>query len=302
MARPPTSIALLIVVAFFYGTSSASALSRAYRPLTILVPEADAIVEAHISTLPPLNPKTDGSTTITVTVDQVLKGEIAKGTTEVAMTSMTRFWGEVQWKEGGHYLLLLKRSESPIKFEITEVGSRTYTDDAAKEIGLLVKNMPAWSKDANGLSTLLTTEVAKYHVDDEINLWIGCRNDSKMDIQFRYTNWPRATSSKWKLEVRKEGGEIIAALPHPTLTAKDIEDYFSKHGRSYDVTLKPGEFHWFILRRVNSAKPGWGYKEELDYQYYPMTAPGKYTISVTAENLLSAGALKAGSVEVTLGK
>jgi hypothetical protein len=300
MVHSRLSFAILTATMLLGVSHPAHALSRAYKPLIVLVAEADAIVEAHITKLPPLDSKTDGSAIIRVGVDQVLKGEITKGSTEVMMTSMARFWGEVPWKEGGHYLLLLKRSGDQTKFEITDYGSRVYSDDQAKEIASIIQRHPAWSKAENGLSTLLTTEVVKYRVSDEIDLWIGCRNDSKADIELHYADWPRATSAKWKLEVRKEGGEPIKAQAHPTVTQKDIEEYFPKHGRSYSVTLKPGEFHWFTLQRINSAKPGWGYKEELDYQYYPMTSPGKYTISVTGENLLKDGVLKAGSATVGL--
>ncbi|RBP41197.1 hypothetical protein DES53_10726 [Roseimicrobium gellanilyticum] len=297
-ARTPV---IILAITMLLGVSHfAHALSRSYKPLAVLVAEADAIVEAHITVLPALSSKTDGTAVITVGVDQVLKGDLAKGSTEALMTSMARFWGEVQWKEGGHYLLLLKRSSGQTKFEVTDFGSRPYSDNDAREIASLVQRLPSWSKAENGLSTLLTTEVPKFHVGDEIDLWVGCRNDSNAEITLRYTDWPRATSSKWKLEVRKEGGDSISAMPHPTLTSKDIEDYFSKHGKSYAVLLKPGEYHWFILQRISSAKPGWGYKEELDYQYYPMTAPGKYIISVSGENLLKEGVLRAGTAEVTL--
>lgn len=289
--------AFLTVALLLCATRSASALSRAYQPLVVTVAQADAIVEAHITALPAPNPKM-GATTITVT--RVLKGKVAEGRMDVTMSEITRYWVGIPWKEGGRYILFLQQRRGQAGFEIMDDGSRPHTDEDARGIASLIQRLPGWSKPENGLSTLLTTEHVRYRVDDEIDLCIGCRNDSDTDIEIHYTDWPRETSSRWKLEVQKEGGGPIAAQPHPSITPKDIEDYFSKHGRSYAIALKPGEHHWVYLKRINTAKPGWGYKEELDFKYYPMTSPGKYTLSVAGENLLAKGWIKAGSIEVTV--
>jgi hypothetical protein len=288
---------LTVALLWLCAARSASALSRAYQPLVVAVAQADAIVEAHVTTLPAPNPKT-GSTAITV--NRVLKGKVSEGTMEVTMSEITRYWVGIPWKEGGRYILFLQQGRGQTGFEIMDHGSRPYTDEDASEIATLIKRLPGWSKPENGLSTLLTTKRVKYRVGDEIDLHVGICNESDADIEIRYTDWPREASSKWKLEVQKEDGELIAAQPHPTITSKDIEDYFSKHGRTYAIALKPGEHHWVYLRRINTAQPGWGYKEELDFKYYPMPAPGKYTLSITGENLLGNGMLKAGSIEVTV--
>ncbi|QIF04191.1 hypothetical protein [Roseimicrobium sp. ORNL1] len=290
-------VAFLAVALLLCAARSASALSRAYQPLVVTIAQADAIVEANVTTLSASNAKM-GSTTITV--NRVLKGKVAEGTMDVTMSEISRYWVGIPWKEGGRFILFLQQRRGQAGFEIMDHGSRPHTDDDASEIASLIQRLPGWSKPENGLSTLLTTERVRYRVDDEIDLCVGCRNDSDTDIKIRYTDWPRETSSRWKLEVQKEGDALIAAQPHPTITPKDIEDYFSKHGRTYAVTLKPGEHHWVYLKRINTAKPGWGYKEELDFKYYPMTSPGKYTLSVIGENLLAKGWIKAGSIEVTL--
>jgi hypothetical protein len=295
MIRPCLSFVLLAVMALVCSSAPAHAFSRSYLPLAAIVPQSDAIVEAHITSTLASTVKTGA---VTITVDKVLKGSLPKGAATVKL--LNPYHLDFQIKEGGRYLLFLKLPPGETTYEVMEYGSRNYTDKDAAEIPNAIKLAPAWAKPENGLSTLLTTESFKYRVGDEINLWVGCRNDSPSDIEIKYTDWPLATHSVWKLEVRHENSGLVTAQANPTVTAQDIDDYFSKHGRTYAVTLKPGEYHWVCIQSINTAKPGWGYKEALDFKFYPMISPGKYTVSVVGENLLKAGVLKAGSVEVTV--
>jgi hypothetical protein len=295
MMRTSHPLALLAIMVLACSGPSVHGFSRAYVPLAAIVPQSDAIVEAHIHTSLANAVKTGA---VTITVDNVLMGSLPKGTAEVKIPNP--FVLEFQIKEGGRYLLFLKLSSGGTSYELMGYGSRYYSEKDAAEIANVIKLAPAWAKTEEGFSTILTSESFKYRVGDEINLWVGCRNDSAADIEIKYTDWPLATHSMWKVDARHEKDGIIVAQPNPTVTAKDIDDYFSKHGRTYAVALKPGEQHWVCLQRINTAKPGWGYKEELDFKYYPMTSPGKYILSVTGENLLAKGWIKAGNIEVTL--
>ena len=98
MSHSRISVFLTVALLLLCAAPSASALSRAYQPLVVTVAQADAIVEARVTTLPAPNPKS-GSTTITV--NRVLKGNVAEGTMEVTMSEITSYWVGIPWKEGG---------------------------------------------------------------------------------------------------------------------------------------------------------------------------------------------------------
>ena len=66
----------------------------------------------------------------------------------------------------------------------------------------------------------------------------------------------------------------------------------------FDVTLEQREIFPLFVDRLTSAESGWGYKERLDFGYYPMTRPGRYRITVTAHG--SGETASAEPFEVTL--
>jgi len=64
------------------------------------------------------------------------------------------------------------------------------------------------------------------------------------------------------------------------------------------VPLEPGQSFFIHVDRINSAEPGWGYKGRLDFKYYPVTEPGRYSIRVTGYNLYGDRAMTTERFEI----
>jgi hypothetical protein len=75
----------------------------------------------------------------------------------------------------------------------------------------------------------------------------------------------------------------------PTSTAPRSETSSPGNPHRFDLALKPGE-SFFCLDRISSAEPGWGFKERIDFRYYPMAVPGEYAISAVGRFVHSGGA------------
>jgi hypothetical protein len=112
-----------------------------------------------------------------------------------------------------------------------------------------------------------------------ILVWAGYRNATRRDIMLRYRDWPLSSHTHWVLRVERSGTAAVKSLPHPHVGAARIRDFFSRSGHRFDYTLKPGESFFLYLDRVNVAEAGWGYRERLDFRYYPMASPGEYALS-----------------------
>jgi hypothetical protein len=141
----------------------------------------------------------------------------------------------------------------------------------------------------NGLQTVLvpdhegavpgTGDPFRYQVGEPILAWAGYRNTSRRDILLRYRDWSLSSHTHWVLHVERAGGSPVESLPHPHVDAARIRDFFSRNGHRFDHNRKPGKAFFLYLDRVNVAEAGWGYRERLDFRYYPMSSPGEYAIS-----------------------
>lgn len=132
---------------------------------------------------------------------------------------------------------------------------------------------------------------------NELDLLVLLRNAGTAPITFGYSDWPEATASTCSVTF---GSAPVAAKPVPIPRA-DIEAYFAKHGRQYTLTIAPGTGHVHRLPRVTSAAPGWGYKEELAFTFWPLTAHGRYDVSVECRNFFGRGStVRAGPVALDL--
>jgi hypothetical protein len=81
----------------------------------------------------------------------------------------------------------------------------------------------------------------------------------------------------------------VAPIGHPHVDSAAIRDFFARNPHRFDLALKPGE-SFLCLDRISSAEPGWGFKERIDFRYYPMAAPGEYAISAVGRFVHSGGA------------
>jgi hypothetical protein len=79
--------------------------------------------------------------------------------------------------------------------------------------------------------------------------------------------------------VERTGAGAVESIAHPHVDMTQIREFFSRNPHRFEQRLRPGETFFLYLDRVNFAEPGWGYRERLDFRYYPMAMPGEYTIS-----------------------
>ena len=290
-----------LLAALLLSASPLLGYSRAYLPLPAAVSQAGAIVVARVTTAPGVTAKEEPTG---VNVERVIKGEVPEGALTVLAPAIRHFAG-LPLAGGTRYVLFLERPHGQPEgaFIIMEDGTRLFENYKAEDvsaIATLAAQTPAWSTPANGITTVLLTEKTKHGEKAGLDLWIGCKNVSAADMEVLYNKWPLETHSFWKLEIQDESGKTIAAKAHPTVTPQEASDYFSKHGKNQEVTLAPGMCTWYRVGSVNTASPGWGYKEDLDFKFYPMPTPGKYTIRAYGHHVLSTGVVAAGPATVVL--
>ena len=282
-------IARVLLISALYWlcfTTAADAFDRRRNlPLNAAVGLADAIVIAHAVRVPDLNVRNNVETA-DVQIAEAVKGSFEYNELTVQLhPDHLRALGPME--EGEKYILFLREVNSePFFYEVMLDGTTVHKKKRARDVEVAVTRMPDWSEPQRGLSTLVVPEKFQVGVNENIDLWVGYRNVGHRDVVLSYRSWPLDAHTYWELTIEAEGGEVITPLEHPHVTEADIEDYFSKNGSRFDLTLEPGQSHFFPVPRINSAKPGWGYKERLDFKFYPIAEPGDYKITASGHHLL----------------
>jgi hypothetical protein len=287
---------LFVLAVALFLPITARALSRAVYPLPVTVAQADAIVVARTTRVP--EAPTLQKQTAEIEVVKVLKGDLPKGPLTVRLD--VHHWHVLgALKADRQYIFFLGAPTLPGEIrDIMLDGTCLHTEEAAKQFEELIGLTPAWSAPADGLSTTIVPEKYRVRASEELNLFIGCRNVSGQKITLKYSDWPLETHTFWELSIVPQGGAPIIAEKHPTLTPESINEYFSKFPHPYEVTLEPNQEFFYQVQRVNSAKQGWGYKQELDFKFYPMTAAGAYDIAARCKNLRPGGEIVAKGLRV----
>ncbi len=120
-----------------------------------------------------------------------------------------------------------------------------------------------------------------YKEKEELNLGVVFLNHTNRDLTFNYRTWPKREHSYCDLLISSTKGKV-AAVPVPIEKSK-IESYFSKYGHRYDHVLTKDNSFEFGISSVITARPGYGHKEKLNFQYYPLS-PGSYDIAASCKN------------------
>jgi hypothetical protein len=292
---PLQTIFFTLLLAVALWPIEANAFKRVIQPLNVAIAQADAIVVGRTTRVPE-RLSADPGQTAEIDISRVLKGELPKGAFTVQLNEFhVRALGALQ--PGQEYLVFLSAVRGkPRTHEVMLDGTQPFTSQAVEEVASLISLTPAWSEPQEGISTVLVPERYRIKSSEDLNLFVGCRNVSDRTITLLYHDWPLDTHTYWELIVISAAGDKIAAAQHPTLTPESINDYFSTNPRSYGVALEPGQEHFYAIQRVNSAKPGWGHKESLDFKYYPITQTGSYEIAAIAHNLYDGVAMRTGKV------
>lgn len=162
-------------------------------------------------------------------------------------------------------------------------GTAPHTDKLEASRIAQIAHRPAWPETTGGWSSVLVLEQTELDVGDEVNGWVVLKNTATHVQTVELSDWPRDERTHWQLRVERDG-ELVAPIPHPHVSEQDIAETFSRPGERFARQLKPGECIAFPLARIGSAKPGWGYKERLGFQYWPLEKPGEYRIWATDHN------------------
>jgi hypothetical protein len=290
--RLTTSILLLLVLC---GLNYAS--DRARQPLNVAIAQADAIVVGKTTkVVTALHPTVED--VAEVEVISLLKGAVGGRSLTLRMNPFLDHGPERLVADRRYILFLSQNNRSASAFELMSDGTRPYEEAAADQIAEAVKLMPRWSRPGRGVAMIAVPEKFTYKLGEAINLMVGYKNLSAAEIVLRYRDWPLDAHSHWTLEIRSQGGGIIPPTPHPHLSRGEITEYFSRHGNSFTMPLKPGQSFFIHVDRINSAEPGWGYKERLDFKYYPITERGRYSIRVTGHNLYGGTSMTAEGFQI----
>jgi len=246
-------------------STTSRASRRAQYPAEVAVAQADAIAVAEVVSWD-MADRNSGRAILRI--DKVLRGEVPTGTLELSMDGDHR-------KVGDRLLVHLALRSGT--WSGLRDGTAIHTDALEAERVAQIAVAADWSKEASGWKATIAVTPYKATVGDEIDAYVIYRNVSDELQSFSYREWPPESHCKWTLQVSRDG-EPIGPKPHPHLTPEEIADYFSKHGHQFEIELKPGETFAFPLQRINSAEAGWGYKQRIGFQYWPLESAGTYSV------------------------
>jgi hypothetical protein len=262
----------------FLCPRAVAACDRAVMAPNVAVAAADAIVVARVER----QPEGFDRQPLEVDVERSLKGSLSTGRRALIVPPTWWLCGGARLARGTRYLFFLNQVDR--QFELSLDGSAPYERANVADVESRIASTPRWSTPRDGLSVLAVPSAYGVKLGEEVALYVLYRNASKAPVTLRYRDWPLATHSYWSLDVMPDEGSPIAREPHPHVSTQDIEDYFSHNGHTFEVALAPNEVFPMFVDRINSAEPGWGYKERLDFGYYPLRKAGRYRITVTGHH------------------
>ena len=154
---------------------------------------------------------------------------------------------------------------------------------------------------ASGIAAQLVRDPRAPGVRGDVDLVVVLRNTTDRPQEMAYDSWPLATQSACTLEIVDLATRQPVAARDVPIPKPDIEKYFSRHARRFKISLAPGEAYTLHLPRVTTAHPGWGYKEELGFSYYPISKPGPHTVTALCRNLFGKDSvIRTGALELPL--
>ncbi|MBA3499569.1 MAG: hypothetical protein H0T65_04295 [Deltaproteobacteria bacterium] len=138
------------------------------------------------------------------------------------------------------------------------------------------------------VATMLVLE-PKAANEDEVDVTVVLRNIGAKPKTYRFASWPRQTQTKCTLAItNNETNKRVAAKAVP-IAQKEISTYFTRNSRKWETKIAVGGTQLLRLFRITTAKPGWGYKEELGFVYYPVATAGAHSVSAECANVFGVG-------------
>ena len=287
------SAALALALCVTPGGGPLSASSRPYTPLTVSIARADAIAAVRVLSVPP--PALDQRPgRVESLLLRTFKGSAAGPRVTIALEPFER---ELLYRlsPGSEVVVFLAPGRTAGDYRLADPTFLPYGEPVALRLAKAITNVPAWTDASDGLTAIVVPDhdppvaeardPVRYRVGEPIILWAGYRNEARHDVVLRYRDWPLESHTHWDLSVERVGAGPVGPLAHPHVDDAGIRDFFSRNTHRFEVTLKPAESFFLYLDRINSAEPGWGYKERIGFRYYPMAVPGEYAISAVGRFL-----------------
>lgn len=156
-------------------------------------------------------------------------------------------------------------------------GTAPYTPPLETQRKRQLANRAPWSETRGGWKAALALDPAEARVGQHIDAWVVFRNTSSSAQTLEYAEWPPEAHTHWTLQITRDGGPI-EPKPHPHVSPAEIEQHFSAHGHAFELEVGPGEAFPLVLTRIESAEPGWGYKQRLGFRYWPLEEAGTYAV------------------------
>ncbi|MGQ0798842.1 MAG: hypothetical protein ACT4NL_01860 [Pseudomarimonas sp.] len=161
----------------------------------------------------------------------------------------------------------------------------THDRQRLRTLRQLLPHVPPWGPPTRGLAALIVTDTPRAAQGEDIELSLGLRNMGDAPIQLHFGG-TRKQRSHTTLDIVGPRGVKVAAQPHPALTERSFEEFFAHQSEVKTFTLEPGQTTFLPMESINSARAGWGYKEDFDFHFYPLPARGRYRIVATARRFL----------------
>lgn len=297
--------ALLVVVGLLVARTPADACDRATSPLEQLavgLATADLVVVAEVAQL--------GNRSAKLAIADVLKGAATVGdSVEVAGTvhdALHDHCSGTPIEAQRRYLFALWKPLRGKSYTLVHAHAGVVAHTGAVEQrwrAALAKPSPSspWRAQPSGLvaQLVLDPDAPK----GEIGLFVILRNAKPAPITLDLKSWPRNAMSHCKLDiVNVVTKQKIAPKPVP-IPAADIAKYFARNPRAYRVALAPGEARVVRLDRVTTAAPGWGYKEDLGFVFYPVVKTGDHRVAATCWHFVRRNSkLETGAITVPLSR
>jgi hypothetical protein len=235
---------------------------------------ADLVVEARVDLV--------SKNQVTAAPTAVRKGTMPHGQMQIdgvmtTLDAMLRCEGGLNLARGRTYLFLLfDRLPGEASWRTIDLvdGVVELENPVAREILRTNGASTPWKRGADGMWLKAVVAKSVFAVNEEIDVLMIFRNAAAARRELRYRSWPPSERSSCLIE-----GAGVAGVPVP-IAQSEIDEYFSRLRPAFDFELGPGETLEWYLDRITTAARGWGYKERLDFQYFPMK-PGSYEVNVT---------------------
>jgi hypothetical protein len=288
-------VAMVVAVTLYCALEGASAAcDRARSPL-----EEPAVAAAIADVVAVVDVTSVGGGLATVLVNESLKGRPKNGDKLVIAGLLSGdearargSCGVTAVEAGKRYIALLWEPISgSTRLDMVEPATSVIAHTTAARSSIdqaLAKQHPGsgWQGPAAGLQTRVALD--PYSQPGEVDLFVLVRNTGAVAVDLVHQSWPRAQQSTCALRIQDAANRTVDARDVP-IPRPDIDAYFSRNSRVYTTKIEPGASWLIHLPRVTTAAPGWGYKEELGFQYYPVTTHGLHKVAADCVNFFGPG-------------